>query len=87
MVIVTAQLVLDQNPSVVQVVPLTSSIRGYRTEVAIDPDAGNGLAVVSAAKCQHIRAIAVGRLREPIGNVGPEALSQVREVLADLLDV
>jgi mRNA interferase MazF len=30
-VIVTAQLVLDQQPNVVHVVPLTSTIRGYRS--------------------------------------------------------
>jgi mRNA interferase MazF len=86
-VTVTAQVVLDQGPSVVQVVPLTSTVRGYRSEVVIDPDAGNGLEVISAAQCQHIRAIAVGRLCEPIGNVGPQMLSQTREILADLLDV
>ena len=86
-VVVTAQLVLDQGPSVVQVVPLTSTLRGYRSEVTIDPDPGNGLEVVSAAQCQHIRAIAVERLAEPAGNIGPEVLSQMRETLADLLDL
>jgi mRNA interferase MazF len=86
-VVVTAQAVLDQGPSVVQVVPLTSRIRGYRSEVAIEPDPGNGLEVVSAAQCQHIRAIAIERLTEPVGNVGPQVLNQMREILADLLDL
>jgi mRNA interferase MazF len=86
-VIVTAQLVLDQKPNVVHVVPLTSTIRGYRSEVSIEPDPDNGLEVVSAAQCQHIRAIAVGRLAAPLGNVGPQALSQIREIIADLLDL
>jgi mRNA interferase MazF len=86
-VVVTAQLVLDQRPSVLHVVPLTSTIRSYRSEVPIEPDPGNGLAAVSAAQCQHIRAIAVERLRAPIGNVGPQALTQMREILADLLDL
>jgi len=86
-VIVTAQVVLDQGPSVMQVVPLSSTIRGYRSEVTIEPDRGNGLEVASAAQCQHIRAIAVGRLAEAIGNVGPQALTQIREILADLLDL
>lgn len=83
----TAQLVLDQHVSVVQVVPLTSTIRGYRSEVTIEPDPGNGLEAVSAAQCQHIRAIAVDRLATPIGNVGPQALTQMREILADLIDL
>jgi len=86
-VIVTAQLVLDQQPNVAHVVPLTSTIRGYRSEVSIEPGPDNGLEVVSAAQCQHIRAIAVGRLAVPLGNVGPQALSQIREIIADLLDL
>ncbi len=86
-VVVTAQLVLDQHPSVVHVVPLTLAIRGYRSEVTVEPDPGNGLGAVSAAQCQHIRAIAVGRLAAPIGNAGPQVLTQMREILADLLDL
>lgn len=86
-VIVTAQLVLDQGPSVVQVVPLTSTIRGYRSEVTIEPDPSNGLDAESAAQCQRIRAIATERLREPLGNVGPQALAQIREIIVDLLDL
>jgi mRNA interferase MazF len=86
-VVVTAQLVLDQRPSVIHVVPLTSTIRGYRSEVTIEPDPDTGLEVASAAQCQHIRAIGVGRLTDPIGNVGPQALTQIREILADLLDL
>jgi mRNA interferase MazF len=55
--------------------------------VTIEPDPDNGLETVSAAQCQHIRAIAVERLAEPIGNVGPQVLNQMREILADLLDL
>jgi mRNA interferase MazF len=86
-VVVTAQLVLDQHPNVVHVVPLISTIRGDRSEVGIEPVPDNGLAVVSAAPCQPIRAIAVGRLVDPLGNVGPQALSQIREIIGDLLDL
>ena len=86
-VVVTAQLVLDQHPSMVHVVPLTSTIRGYRSEVTTEPDPDNGLEVVAAAQCQHIRAIALERLADPLGNVGPQALGQIREIIADLLDL
>ena len=86
-VVVTAQPVLDQHPSVVHVVPLTSAIRGFRSEVVIEPDPSNGLEAVSAAQCQHIRGIAAERLATPIGNVGPQALTQMREIIADLLDL
>lgn len=86
-VVVTAQLVLDQHPNVVHVVPLTLTIRGDRSEETIEPDPDHGLEVASAAQCQHIRAIAVGRLADPIGNIGPQDLTQIREILADLLDL
>lgn len=86
-VLVTAQLVLDQGPSVVQVVPLTSTIRGFQSEITVEPDAANGLDVASAAQCQHIRAIAIERLAEPTGNIGPQMLGQIREILADLFDL
>ncbi len=85
-VVVTAQFVLDQRPTTVQVVPLTSTRRGYLAEVELEPDTGNGLAVPSAAQCQHLRSVSAGRVDEVLGNVGAVALGQVRDVLADLLD-
>jgi mRNA interferase MazF len=86
-VVVTAQQVLDQHPGVVHVVPLTTTVRDYRSEVTIEPDADDGLELVSAAQCQHIRAIAAGRLADPLGNVGPQVLTQIGEIVADLLDL
>ncbi|MEZ5225646.1 MAG: type II toxin-antitoxin system PemK/MazF family toxin [Acidimicrobiales bacterium] len=62
-VLVTAQRILDAEPSVVHVVPLTSTIRPFGSEITIEPDDTNGLDVVSAAQCQHIRAISPTRGR------------------------
>lgn len=67
--------------------PLTSTIRGYRSEVTLEPDVDNGLEAVSAAQCQHIRAIAIERLAAPVGNIGPQALAQTRESLANPPDL
>lgn len=86
-VIVTAQRVLDELPSVVHVVPLTTTLRGHRSEVVLDPDEENGLLQPSAAQCQHVRAISSRRLVDRYGHVGPAALAQLRETLADLLDL
>jgi hypothetical protein len=61
-------------------VPLTSTIRGYRSEVTIEPDPDNGLEATSAAQCQHTRAIALGRLADPLANIGPQALTQIRKI-------
>ena len=86
-VVVTAQRVLDAEPSVVQVVPLTSTLRGFVSEVEIAADAANGLECTSAAQCQRIRGVAVGRVERRSGNVGAAALVQVREVFGLILDV
>ena len=41
---VTAQCILDAAPTVIQVVPLTSTLQGFHIEVVIEPDPANGLA-------------------------------------------
>jgi mRNA interferase MazF len=86
-VVVTAAQVLKHTPSVVQVVPLTSTIRGYVAEVPIEVDTVNGLEQDSSAQCQHIRPVAASRLGPTIGAITPIQLHQIREVLAVLLDL
>lgn len=86
-VIVTAQRILDAGASVLQVVPLTSTFRGFHSELVIEPDRHNGLPERSGAQCQHIRAVSADRLRATKGNVGPAVLSQVREMVGLLLDL
>jgi len=86
-VVVTAQAILDSAPSVVHVVPLTSTLRRFATEVEIEPTSANGLDRVSAAQCQHVRAVSPARLGEPVGSVGPVVLAQLRELLAVIFDL
>lgn len=86
-VVVTAQRILDAAPSVVQVVPLTSTMRGFAAEVRIEPDQANGLDRPSAAQCQHIRAVSTRRTDQVRGNIGSMALAQIREVLGVVLDL
>lgn len=86
-VVVTAQRILDAGPSVVQVVPLTSTLRGFHSEVVVPAEADNGLTAMSAAQCQHVRAVSPRRLGTPVGNVGTQHLRQIRETLAVLLDL
>lgn len=86
-VVVTADRVLVQGPRVVQVVPLTSTVRGYAAEVTVAADPANGLEVDSAAQCQHMRAVAAERIERTLGNVGPVILAQVRGTLSTLLDL
>ena len=86
-VVVTAQRILDADPSVVHVVPLTSTIRRFHSEITIDPDAANGLDVRSAAQCQHLRAISPRRVLDVRGNIGAASLAQLRETIAVILDL
>ena len=69
------------------IVPLTSTRRGYASEVDVAADQHNGLAPASSAQCQHVRAVAASRLGQPHGNIGTLTLSQIREVLSLILDV
>jgi mRNA interferase MazF len=86
-VVVTAQRILDAAPTVMQVVPLTSTLRGFHTEVLIEPDPANGLEQQSVAQCQHVRAVSPARAVATRGNVGPLVLSQIRETIGVIIDL
>ncbi len=86
-VVVTAERILAANPSVIHVVPLTSTIRPFDSEITVEPDETNGLAHTSAAQAQHLRAISPTRITAARGNVGPTVLAQIREAIAVLLDL
>ena len=66
---------------------LTTSARGFDSEVPIDAGEGSGLKRRSAAQCQQVRAVSVGRIERVVGNVGTVALAQIREVLGLILDI
>ena len=86
-IVVTASRVLRGGPNVIQVVPLTRTIRQSSTEVVVEPDEDNRLAARSSVQCQHVRSVATTRIHQRTGNVGPVVLGEVREMLALLLDL
>lgn len=86
-VIITAQRILDATPAVIHVVPLSSRVRDYSSEIVIDPDADNGLDRRSAAQCQHLRAVSANRVNQVTGIVGPATLAQIRDVVGLLIDI
>ncbi len=86
-VIVSAQRVLDGGPTVIQVVPITSTIRKFGSEVEVRADTDNGLTQYSMARCQHIRAISPNRVLAVRGNVGSLVVRQIRETFAVVLDL
>jgi mRNA interferase MazF len=86
-VVVTAQRILNASPSVLHVVPLTTTIRRFQSELIIEPDRNNALDALSAAQCQHLRAVSTRRIVSSRGNVGPAVLAQLRETIAVILDL
>lgn len=86
-VVVTAQRVLGHGPRVVHVVPLTTTIRDWASEVTVSADQRTGIDRQSAAQCQHVRAVSTERVVEEVGNVGTVVLGQIRETIAVLLDL
>lgn len=86
-ILVTAQRILDAKASVVHVVPLTTTIRAFHSEILVEPDELNDLDGVSAAQCQHLRAISPRRILAVRGNVGTVTLGQLREAIALILDL
>jgi mRNA interferase MazF len=86
-VVITAQRILDAEPNVIQVVPLTTTLRGFVSEITIEPDADNGLQYDSAAQCQHIRSVSTGRVNEVHGNVGLIVLNQILDTVGLILDI
>jgi mRNA interferase MazF len=53
----------------------------------VEPDDVNGLQQVSAAQCQHVRAVSTGRVEQIVGNVGPTVLNEIRDTIALILDI
>lgn len=86
-VVLTAQRILEREPNVIQVVPLTTTTRGFGSEVLIEPDDSNALLRLSSAQCQHIRAVATSRIEGVVGNVGSVTLTQIRETVGLILDL
>ncbi len=86
-VVVTAQKILAQLPDVVHVVPLTSTVRGFASEVTIEPDPSNGLETLTSAQCHQIRAVSARRVQGVRGNVGAVRTAQIRELIGLILDI
>ena len=71
----------------IQVVPLTSALREFGSEVRVTADAQNGLVADSSAQCQHIRSVSTERVESVRGNIGTAALAEIRQVLGLILVV
>jgi len=87
-IVITADLVIAANPTTLHVIPITSNMtRRLPTEIDIDIPDHNIRGMAQVHLCSVIsRSRVIDSLDEPT-NVSAAALSQVRSVLADLLDL
>ena len=79
-VVITSDDVLEYRQHAVVVVPCTTTQRGWMTDVILDG--------VGVAQAHLPTTISVDRIVDSNGrNIGPVALAQIRQVVADLLDL
>ena len=64
----------------VMVAPITSTIRGAPSEVAVGPE--HGLQHASAVNLDHVQTVERLRLERRIGRLGPEEMREVCRALA-----
>ena len=70
---------------VVIVCPLTTSIKNYKGNVVLKPNAENGLKVDSEILTFHIRSVSKERFATKIGNISSDELDQIKICLNDIL--
>ena len=81
-VVVTSDDVLEFRQRAIVVVPCTTTRRGWLTEVEVE------VAEAGVAQAHLPTTISADRIIEATGtNVGPVALRQIRELIADLLGI
>lgn len=69
-----------------QVVPLTRTRLRYPSELEVAAQE-TGLDHDSVAQAHHVRSVSASRVRQAHGRLGPLLPAQLRELLADLLDL
>ena len=60
--------------------PVTSTVRGLTTEVAVGPD--DGIRLRSVVNLDQIQLVAINRMIRPVGRARPETMAALCEALA-----
>jgi mRNA interferase MazF len=76
---------LNENLSVVIVVPLTTKIKNYKGNPILSPDKINGLKSESEMLVFHIRSVSKDRLVKKVGKIEKEELNRAVKTLNDIL--
>ena len=83
-VIISGNL-LNQYLKVVIVCPLSTSVKNYKGNVVLQPNAQNGLQKESEVMVFHVRSVAKERLKRKIGTIDNDQLSSIKQGLEDIM--
>lgn len=83
-VIISGNL-MNKYLQVVIVCPLTTSIKNYKGNVVLKPDANNHLESPSEILTFHVRSVSKNRLKKRIGQISKQELDQVKIGLNEIL--
>ena len=83
-VIISGNL-MNQYLNVVIVCPMTTSVKNYKGNVVLTPNAENKLNKSSEILTFHVRSVAKDRLKSKIGRITADELALVKQGLEDLL--
>ncbi|MFH1297289.1 MAG: type II toxin-antitoxin system PemK/MazF family toxin [Bacteroidota bacterium] len=84
-VVIISGNLLNQYLKVVITCPLTTSIKGYKGNVILEPNEQNGIAKKSEIMIFHIRSISKDRLVKKIGCITGKQLAQIKQGLGEIL--
>ena len=79
-VIVLTRDPMGQLLNAVIAAPVTSTVRGLSTEVAVGP--ADGIRLPSVVNLDQVQLVAISRLIRPVGRARPETMSAVCDALA-----
>jgi mRNA interferase MazF len=84
-VVIISGNVVNTHLPVVIICPLTTKIKGYKGNVILLPDTGNGLTQKSEIVIFQIRSVSKERLLRKIGEIPENRLNEIKLGLEDIL--
>lgn len=84
-VVIVSGNVVNTHLPVVIICPLTTKIKGYKGNVVLEPDPGNGLTQKSEIVIFQIRSVSKERLLRKIGEIPENRLKEIKQGLEDIL--
>lgn len=76
---------LNKYLEVVIVCPLTTSVKNYKGNLILKPNAKNGLSKISEVLTFHVRSVSKTRLEQKIGEIPLKDIEVIKKTLNDIL--